>query len=100
MIKKKCKECGTLIDPYSQEYCEICHGNYGWWYTCDKHQDLIFRDEVKECRVCRAEENTKKNVKQKKENELNSFKKHDVKYSEKPIWVDKAIGRLFSSLYL
>ena len=38
--------------------------------------------------------------KQKKENELNSFKKHDVKYSEKPIWVDKAIGRLFSSLYL
>ena len=47
-----------------------------------------------------AEENTKKNVKQKKENELNSFKKHDVKYSEKLIWVDKAIGRLFSSLYL
>ena len=55
MIKKKCKECGTLIDPYSQEYCEICHGNYGWWYTCDKHQDIIFRNEVKECPVCRAE---------------------------------------------
>ena len=70
MIKKKCKECGTLIDPHSQEYCEICHGNYGWWYTCDKHQDLIFRDEVKECRVCRAEENTKKNVKQKKQAEF------------------------------
>ena len=55
MIKKKCKECGTLIDPHSQEYCEICHGNYGWWYTCDKHQDIIFRNEVKECPVCRAE---------------------------------------------
>ena len=53
MIKKKCKECGTLIDPHSQEYCEICHGNHGWWYTCDKHQDLIFREEKKECPVCK-----------------------------------------------
>ena len=55
MIKKKCKECGTLIDPHGQDYCDICHGNYGWWYTCDKHQDIIFPNEVKECRVCKAE---------------------------------------------
>ena len=53
MIKKKCKECGTLIDPHAQDYCDICHGNHGWWYTCDKHEDIIFREEKKECPVCR-----------------------------------------------
>jgi len=70
MIKKKRKECGTLIDPHAEDCCDICHENHGWWYTCDKHQDLIFRDRVENCPICRAEENTKKNVKQKKQAEF------------------------------
>ena len=88
MIKQKCKECGTLIDPHAQEYCEICDGNYGWWYTCDKHQDIIFRNRVKACPVCRAEENAKKNVKQEKENaapKKSTKKKKLVKPKKNPL---------------
>ena len=55
MIKKKCKECGTLLRPYAPEYCDVCHGNYGWWFTCDKHQEVFFRDEVEDCPICESE---------------------------------------------
>ena len=65
MIKKKCKECGTLIDLHAREHCEICHGNYGWWHTCDKHEDIIFRDKVKECPVCRVEATITENIEKK-----------------------------------
>ena len=60
MIKKKCKECGTLLNPYAPEYCDVCHGNYGWWFTCDSHQDIIFRGELEECPVCKAEKGVRK----------------------------------------
>ena len=60
MIKKKCKECGTLLNPYAPEYCDVCHGNYGWWFTCDKHEDIIFREELEECPVCKAEKGVRK----------------------------------------
>ena len=55
MIKKKCKDCGTLEAISFNGNCLTCGSNSGWWLTCDEHQEVIFRSEVTECPICNAE---------------------------------------------
>ena len=55
MIKKKCKDCGTLESITFNSDCPTCDSDSGWWLTCDQHQEVIFRSEVTECPICVAE---------------------------------------------
>lgn len=55
MIKKKCKDCGTLEAITFNSDCPTCDSDSGWWLTCDQHQEVIFRSEVTECPICVAQ---------------------------------------------
>jgi len=55
VIKKKCKDCGTLESITFNSDCPTCDSDSGWWLTCDEHQEVIFRSEVTECPICVAE---------------------------------------------
>ena len=55
MIKKKCKDCGTLEAKSFNSDCPTCDSDSGWWLTCDEHQEVVFRSEVTECPICVAE---------------------------------------------
>ena len=55
VIKKKCKDCGTLEAISFNGDCPTCDSASGWWCTCDEHQEVIFRSEVLECPICVAQ---------------------------------------------